>query len=320
MHPLDVLVAVALDAALGDPEWLPHPVRYIGRLINALERFTRRRWRNERVAGTLTILGVIGVTAGVVGGSLVVVGIFGCAWLMHVVVVAWTYLGLSARSLADEARRVQRDLGRGDLAAARCSVARIVGRDTQTLDAAGVSRAVIESVAENTVDGILTPLFFAALGGPVALWIFKAISTGDSMIGHKDERYLRFGTAAARLDDAANFVPARLAAFLFALAALFTGHHAADAWRVAWRDRGHHDSPNAGIPEGAMAGALRCRLGGAATYGGVAIDHPPFGAEYPPPEPWQIRSAIVMMWVVALLGTLLAASASAGVQVAQTYA
>jgi adenosylcobinamide-phosphate synthase len=318
MHPLDLLAAVALDAVLGDPEWFPHPVRYVGRLIHNLETVTRRCWRNERIAGTVTILVTILITAGVVWGSLAIARMAG-SWVERIVTVAWVYLGISARCLSDEARRVDRDLRRNDLPAARQSVARIVGRDTQSLDASGVSRAAIESVAENTVDGILTPLFFAALTGPIGLWIFKAVSTGDSMIGHMNERYRRFGTVAARLDDAANFIPARLAPLLFALAALLTGNRAVSAWHVAWRDRHHHDSPNAGIPEAAMAGALGVRLGGPVTYAGEPIEHVPFGAEYPPPEPRQLRSARVMLWGVTILGTALAAGTAVLMILARTY-
>jgi adenosylcobinamide-phosphate synthase len=309
MHPLELLAAVILDAVLGDPEWFPHPVRYVGRLIATLERWTRGAWRNERLAGTVTILVAIAVTGGVVWGTLAAARAVH-VWLGHVVAVGWTYLGLSARCLADEGWRVYRDLARGDLAAARQSVARIVGRDTATLDESGVSRAAIESVAENTVDGILTPLFFAGLGGPVALWVFKAMSTGDSMIGHLDARYRRFGTVAARLDDVANFVPARLAPPLFAAAALLTGHSAVSAWRVAWRDRRHHASPNAGLPEAAMAGALRVQLGGPSVYDGEVVAHEPFGGEYPLPGPRHVRAAVVVMWVVTALGAALALGAS----------
>lgn len=305
MHPLELLAAVILDAVLGDPEWFPHPVRYVGRLIAALESGTRRVWRNERLAGTVTILVTIAVTGGVVWGTLVAARLVN-VWLGHVVAVAWTYLGISARCLADEGWRVYRDLVRGDLAAARISVGRIVGRDTATLDEAGVSRAAIESVAENTVDGIITPLVFAGLGGPVALWVFKAMSTGDSMIGHMDTRYRRFGTVAARLDDVANFLPARLAALLFAAAAFLTGNSALAAWRVTWRDRRHHASPNAGIPEAAMAGALRVQLGGPTVYEGEIIEHEPFGGEYSLPETRHVRAAVVMMWMVTALGAAVA--------------
>lgn len=310
MHPFELLAAVLLDAVLGDPEWFPHPVRYVGRLIAALERGTRRLWRNERLAGTVTILVAIAITGGVVWGTLAAARAVN-VWLGHGVAVLWTYLGLSARCLADEGRRVYRDLARGDLAAARQSVARIVGRDTAALDEAGVSRAAIESVAENAVDGILTPLFFAGLGGPVALWVFKAMSTGDSMIGHLDERYRRFGTVAARLDDVANYAPARLAVPLFAVTAFLTGHSAAESWRVAWRDRRHHASPNAGLPEAAMAGALRVRLGGPAVYDGEVVEHEPFGGEYPLPATRQVRDAVVVMWGVTALGAALAIGVSA---------
>lgn len=317
MQPVDLLAAAALDALLGDPEWFPHPVRGVGRLIGGLETLTRRAWRNERLAGTVTILLAIAVTAGTVWATLAAARALS-PWAERALGILWVYFGLSARCLSDEALRVDRDLRRGDLGAARRSVARIVGRDTQSLDASGVSRAAIESVAENTVDGILTPLFFAGLAGPVGIWVFKAISTGDSMIGHRDERYRRFGTVAARLDDVANFIPARLAPPLFALAALATGRSAAGAWRVGWRDRHHHDSPNAGIPEAAMAGALSIRLGGPATYEGESIEHAPFGAEFAPPEPRHIRPAVAVLWGASAAAVALAAGAAHFVRLATT--
>lgn len=313
MHPVDLAAAVALDVLLGDPEWLPHPVRQIGRLLSGLESLTRRLWRNERVAGTVTILAALAVTAGVVWGTLAAARLAG-ETAERVVGVIWVYLGLSARCLSDEARRVYRCLTACDLPAARNAVGRIVGRDTAALDESGVSRAAIESVAENTVDGILTPLFFAAIGGPVGLWVFKAMSTADSMIGHKDARYIRFGTVAARLDDAANFIPARFSAGLFAVAAAVAGKSARDAWRVAWRDRHHHDSPNSGIPEAAMAGALRVRLGGPVQYGGERVEHHPFGEEFRAPGRADVRSAIVVMWWVTLAGAALALAAAAWMQ------
>lgn len=295
-----LLCAYLLDLAVGDPDWFPHPVRGIGRLIQGGERVTRRWWRNERLAGALTVVWVVSVTGLVVWGSLRAAAWAGAGWY-DAVAVGWLYLGLSTRSLSDHVRQVARDLRAGDLPAARRSVARIVGRDTAALDASGVSRAAIESVAESAVDGVVAPLFFAALGGAPLLWIFKAVSTCDSMIGYKDARYRRFGTVGARADDVLNFVPARLALCLFPLAALLTGASARGAWHIAWRDRRHHASPNAGIPEAAMAGALHVRLGGPASYGGEMEDKPYFGAEFEPPQPRDVARAIRVMWIVSLL-------------------
>jgi adenosylcobinamide-phosphate synthase len=306
--PLELIAAFALDLVFGDPEWFPHPVRGIGWLIARFETLTRRHVANERRAGVLTVLLTLTVTGAVVSGSCLLAGRIH-PWAGHAATIGWLYLGFSVRSLADYTRRVAVDLRNNSLEAARRSVARIVGRDTATLDASGVSRAAIESVAESTVDGILSPLFFAVLGGPVLLWVFKATSTCDSMIGHKDARYLRFGTFGARLDDVLNYVPARLAFLLFPAAAWVTGGRPKACWIVAWRDHGHHASPNAGIPEAAIAGALGVRLGGATAYEGEVIDKPPFGGEFRAPQPADISVALRIMWAVSLLGLLLGIAA-----------
>lgn len=302
--PLELAAASALDALIGDPRWLPHPVRGIGWLIHTFESLTRRRVANERAAGVLTVLLTLLVTVAVVGGTTLAAGRVH-PWAGHVVTVAWLYLGFSTRSLHDHVRRVVCDLREPTLDAARRSVGYIVGRDTARLDASEISRAAIESVAESTVDGILSPLFFAVLGGPILLWVFKATSTCDSMIGHKDERYIRFGTFGARLDDVLNYLPARLAFLLFPTAAFLTGGNAATAWRIARRDHTHHASPNAGVPEAAMAGALGIRLGGPTVYEGETVDKPPFGAEFRPPLPEDIPVALRVMWAVSLLGLVL---------------
>jgi adenosylcobinamide-phosphate synthase len=302
--PLELGAAFLLDVIVGDPERLPHPVRGIGRLIATFERETRKIFTHERLAGVLTVLLTLLVTGVVVGAT--------CAAAHHlhpgfgsVVTIAWLYLGLATRSLSDYTRRVYRDLRDGDLERARQSVAHIVGRDTARLDRHEVSRAAIESVSESAVDAVLSPLCFAVLGGPVGLWIFKAVSTCDSMIGHKDARYIRFGTFGARLDDALNYLPARLSLILFPAAAALTGEDAVSCWRVARRDRHHHASPNSGIPEAATAGALRVRLGGPTLYEGELVNKPPFGGEFRLPEPGDIPRAIRLMWAISLLGLCL---------------
>lgn len=302
--PLELGAAFTLDLLLGDPERFPHPVRGIGWLIAAFEALTRRHLRNERAAGAVTVLLTLAVVCGAVAGTCLL-GAWAHPWVGRAVTIAWLYFGFSARSLSDHVRRVLRDLVHGTIEAARRSVAAIVGRDTARLDAGEVSRAAIESVAESTVDGVLSPLCFAVLGGPVALWAFKAVSTCDSMIGHMDERYIRFGTFGARLDDVLNYLPARLAFVLFPAAALLTGRDATSCWRVARRDHRHHASPNAGVPEAAMAGALRVRLGGPTAYDGELVDKPPFGAEFRRPAPADIAPALRIMWTVAMLGLAL---------------
>ena len=176
------------------------------------------------------------------------------------------YWGLAARSLGGETLRVARA---ADQSFARRALSRIVGRDTSDLDRAEIDRACVETVAENTNDAVVAPLFWYAVGGPVGLWAYKAINTLDSMVGYRNDRYLRLGWASARLDDVAGFVPARLTWMLVAIASLLTGERAGAAMRVGWRDGRNHSSPNAAWGEAAMAGALGVQLGGPATYGGV---------------------------------------------------
>ncbi len=300
ISPLDLIIAMLLDVLIGTPERLPHPVRWIGRLIKFLERITRRMFKNERLGGVATVIILVTVTAVTV--ELV---IRTAAWISplagHLAVIVITYLGFASRCLYVEGRRIYKDLERKDIESARVSVARIVGRDTRALDEAGVSRAAIESIAENTVDGIISPLFFAVLGGPVGLWIFKAVSTADSMIGHMDERYRRFGTAAAHLDDVLNWIPARLSFVLFPLAAMLTGNDAGGAWRIARHDHARHASPNAGVPEAAVAGALGVQLGGPLAYDGQQEDHPYFGAGMRAPSADDLRRALVLLIAVTAL-------------------
>jgi adenosylcobinamide-phosphate synthase len=182
-----------------------------------------------------------------------------------------------------------------------------VGRDTQDLSPPEIYRACIETVAENTSDGVVAPLFYAALLGPVGVWVYKAISTLDSMVGHRTPRYLRFGWASARADDVANLLPARLTYLLLALAALLTGGHAGAALRLGWRDGRKHPSPNAAWPEAAMAGALGVQLGGSATYQGVPSEKPRLGNPGPPLKADQTRQAIRLMLTTAWLALALLA-------------
>jgi adenosylcobinamide-phosphate synthase len=300
MHPSHLLIAFLLDAVLGDPKWLPHPVKAIGFLISSMETVTRRFTGNGYVSGILTVTVTVGVSWFTVWVSL-----RACAHasplLEAILDITWLYLGLAARGLADAGMKVYHALKNGDLSKARLFVGEIVGRDTDRLNEKGISQATIESVAENTVDGILSPLFFALLGGAPLLWAFKAISTCDSMIGYKTERYLRFGALGARLDDVANFIPARLCLLLFPAAALLCRASPGPSWQVARRDRKNHASPNAGIPEAAMAGALKVRLGGPAWYGGEKENKPFFGGEFPAPTQVHIIRSVIIMWILSVL-------------------
>jgi adenosylcobinamide-phosphate synthase len=274
-------LALLIDRVVGDPDWLwsrlPHPVVWFGRLIGWLDRRLnhaidspeRRRQRGRHALSIIVaVAGVIGLLIWIVIRSLGPVGL-----LLEVIVVA---IFLAQKSLADHVEAVAMQLTAGGLAAGRQAVSRIVGRDPETLDEAGVSRAAIESLAENFSDGVVAPALWYAVFGLPGLLVYKMLNTADSMIGHRSERYLDFGRAAAIADDWANWPAARLSAMLIALAALLRkGRGAAlRAVRAALSDARHHRSPNAGWPEAAMAGALDVSLAGPRVYGGVLVDEP----------------------------------------------
>ncbi|MFW2588083.1 adenosylcobinamide-phosphate synthase CbiB [Sagittula sp. SSi028] len=275
MMALAMLVALAIDAQVGWPDRLfravGHPVVWMGRLISALERRFNTGSRGARIAaGALTVVMVCGLSGGL---AALVAWALPAGWVGAVVlgVLAWPFV--AARSLHDHVDAVAQPLAQGDLAAARQAVAMIVGRDVTRLDTAGVARAGIESLSENASDGVIAPLFWGLIAGLPGIVIYKAINTMDSMIGHRSDRYEAFGKAAARIDDVANLLPARLTGGLIAL---WGGR---PAWRVMWRDAGQHRSPNAGWPEGAMAGAIGVRLSGPRVYETHVAQEPWLNAE-----------------------------------------
>jgi adenosylcobinamide-phosphate synthase len=276
--PLVALLALAIDALIGDPRFLPHPVRLMGWLTGLLDRRLNRPKRSAAtrlIRGLLAVILVLGLAAaaGLAIDSAIVDVPYG--WLIELALVA---VLLAQRDLFDHVHRVARALDQGGLEAGRAAVGRIVGRNVQKLDAHGVARAAIESCVESFLDGVLAPLFwYLALGLP-GLLAYKAINTMDSMIGHKTERHAAFGLVAARLDDAVNWLPARLAGFILVAAALFVPRASATrALRIMVRDHGKHDSPNAGWPEAAAAGALDLALLGPRVYGAVAHNDPWLG-------------------------------------------
>lgn len=308
-HVLALCIGCALDLVLGDPQRLPHPVRWMGRLIGAFEGPLRRVFpaspQGERVAGTALVVLVVGLSGAVAGLVLALCGHAGRVALIAVASLM-CYQMLAARSLRDEALRVYATLSSGTLDQARRAVSRIVGRETGGLDEAGVTRAAVETVAENASDGVIAPLLFMAVGGPVAGVCYKAANTLDSMVGYQNERYRNFGWAAARLDDVLNFIPARLAGLAMCAAAPLVGLDGVRALRVFGRDRLQHASPNAGHTEAACAGALGVRLAGPATYFGAMADKPFIGENVRAIEPRDIKRSIRLMFAAS--GVVLAAT------------
>jgi adenosylcobinamide-phosphate synthase len=299
-----LIAGFVLDLILGDPLWLPHPVRLIGRVAGWAEPRCRRLIADEYLAGALFAVGIVMAASGSVWLVL---------WTLQQIhpvlaglaMVYFMYAGLAVRDLSREAMAVWRKLQADALVGARRQLSRIVGRDTDQLDAPEMVRATVETVAESTVDGILAPLFFGAIGGAPGLWAYKAINTLDSMVGHREAPYTRFGWAAARLDDVANFAPARLGLLLFGVGTWVAGGEPGRCWRVGLRDGGKHPSPNAGISEAAMAGALGVQLGGRNTYDGVDEMRPYIGDPVRPLDISCIPQAIRVMYATSAVGLVL---------------
>lgn len=304
-HWTVLLPAILLDLILGDPHWMPHPVRWMGAMIAGLENMLRdllpKTPGGERLGGILMALLVGGAFCG--GSALLLWALALISpWLAWGVEVWLTYQLLAARALERESMAVYPCLVSGDLPAARTAVSRIVGRDTQSLDEAGVAKAAVETVAENTCDGVVAPLIFLWLCGLPLGMLYKAVSTMDSMVGYRNARYQFFGWAGARLDDLFNLIPARLAGLSMCLAAaVLPGYSGRGALRVFLRDRKQHKSPNSAHTEAACAGALGIQLAGDASYGGKLVKKPTLGDQLRPVEPQDIPRACRLMYADALV-------------------
>lgn len=292
---LIIPAAVLLDLLLGDPRRFPHPVVWIGRLITLLEKLLRRLIRSELLGGALLLLLTVAATVTAAAALLkVAYAINAYAGFILSVVLSWNCL--AARSLHHESGLVARALETGDLAGARRYLSFIVGRDTAELDEQEIWRGTVETVAENASDGVIAPLFFLMLGGPLLGLAYKAVNTLDSMAGYRNERYLLFGRASARFDDLVNWLPARLTGLLMVLTAPFAGLSMKGAWRIMARDGRNHSSPNSGIPEAAAAGALGVMLGGTNFYFGRPVDKPVIGEPLRPLDCRAWRGAVRLMY------------------------
>ena len=304
---LALMMGIVLDLFIGDPHGLYHPVRLVGHLIQGLEKLLRRIFPKkalaERIAGCFLAALVCMITCLSAGLLLLLARRFGP--LSSLLLEAWMCFRLLAgKSLRDESRKVYLELKKGDLPAARKALSMIVGRDTDRLDEGGVIRAAVETVAENTSDGVISPLFYLALGGPVLGWFYKAVNTMDSMVGYRNDRYRYFGSAAARLDDVLGFFPARIGALIMIAAAGF-GLDRKNALRIFLRDRKRSKSPNAGQTESVMAGALDVQLLGDAYYFGILMKKETVGDPIREAEAEDIVRADRLMLGTGLLAALL---------------
>ena len=307
-----IICGFVLDRLLGDPSWMPHPVVWMGRVIAGAERFLRPRLpatpRGELFGGLLLALFLPCLTLAVSGGICVL------AFRLHPIVgflvqTVWCWQALAARGLAEEGRRVWTCAAREDLPEARAAVSRIVGRDTQNLTMEGVIKATVETIAENFSDGVAAPLLYMVLGGAPLALVYKSINTMDSMVGYRNSRYLYFGRAAAKLDDAVNYIPARIAAWLWIGAAALSGQDAAGAVRIWRRDARRHASPNSAQTESACAGALGVQLAGPAWYFGEYYEKPTIGDAVRPVEAADILRANRMLetasWLALAAGVVI---------------
>ncbi len=303
-------VAWLLDYWLGDPPHWPHPVRWIGNLITVTQHVVRRFCKSNRalkIGGGVLWLVVVGTTWGVSWGILHIANLVH-PWLGWLVEVWMIYTVLAARCLSDAALDVYRALKEGTLEQSREKLSWIVGRDTSQLQRPQITRAVVETVAENSVDGVIAPLFFLLLGGAPLAMAYKAINTLDSMVGYKTEKYRAIGYVSARLDDAANFIPARLSWILLSISAWFLGANPRKALLVGWRDRYQHSSPNCAWPEATVAGALGIRLGGPNNYFGERVEKPWMGDEQRGIALEDITRTIQLMMLASLFALLLFAA------------
>lgn len=301
---LVILLGVLLDLLLGDPKCIYHPVRGIGKLIEGLETLIRKGFpknrKGEFLGGLLLVLLVCGVSFGI---PVVLLQLCDRIWKPAGFLLEsfWCFRLLAMRSLRTESRKVYDRLVNGTLEEARYAVSMIVGRDTINLTPQEVAKAAVETVAENSSDGVIAPLFYIALGGVPLMFFYKAVNTMDSMIGYKNESYLFFGRCAARLDDLVNFVPARISGLLMAAAAFPAGLDGKNAFRIFFRDRRKHASPNSAQTEAAMAGALRVQLAGNAYYFGKLVEKPVIGDPLRQIEPEDIlRANRLLYWTGGL--------------------
>ena len=295
-----VAAGYILDLLIGDPRWLPHPVEGIGWLIGKLEGPLGRFGRTGGVLLTVTVVGITYVST-----YIVLRLSYNCDMrLGFAASCVLIYLSLATRDLDVEVRRVYHSLEGGDVARARWHLSRVVGRDTEGLNQDEVVRAAVETVAENTVDGVISPLFYVFLGGPCLAWAYKAVNTLDSMVGYRDERYRELGWFPARLDDAANWLPARISAILIIMSAFVLRMRWRDAFKIVLRDGRKSASPNSGIPEAGFAGALGIQLGGVNYYRGTPRRTPLVGERVKDREPEDITRAIRLMYAVSISGFL----------------
>ena len=312
-----LVIGFVLDLLIGDPRWLYHPICVIGNLIAVLEKAIRKIFPKNH-GGELTGGFLIVVLVCLFSGGVPLLVLYYLYRYLpvagFVLEVFWCYQLLATRSLKDESMKVYDRLKNGTLEEARYAVSMIVGRDTSELTETGVTKAAVETVAENASDGVIAPMLYMAVGGVPLMFLYKGINTMDSMLGYKNDKYLYFGRIAAKLDDVANYIPARISGWLMVAGTVFTGMDVKNAAKIYKRDRRNHASPSSAQTEAAMAGALDVQLAGNAYYFGKLYEKPTIGDPIRPVEPEDIKRANRLMYAASILGVVVFGLLSAGIR------
>lgn len=307
-----IIAGFILDLIFGDPHWLPHPICLIGNMIGFLERNLRKLLAPNPTAllagGALMVIIVLVVSFAVPYYILQLAEAVS-PWLRFGLETIMFYQIFATKCLRDESMKVFTALDNNDLADARVKLSWIVGRDTKNLSAEEVTKGAVETVAENTADGIIAPMLYMFLGGAPLAFLYKGINTMDSMVGYKNDKYLYFGRCAAKLDDLANLIPARIAGLVMIIAAFLVGLNGPGAWKIFWRDRYHHLSPNSAMTESVTAGALNIQLGGDHYYFGKLVHKETIGDDIRPVCPQDIMQANRLLYMTAVVSLILFATA-----------
>ena len=308
LHLAAIIAGFILDLIFGDPHWLPHPICLIGNLIGFIEGNLRPKLAPNKNAlllgGALMVIIVLVISFAVPMAILLAAGMVS-PWLAFALETLMCYQIFATKCLRDESMKVYDALHNNDLADARVKLSWIVGRDTQNLDEEEITKGAVETVAENTADGIIAPMFYMFLGGVPLAFLYKGINTMDSMVGYKNDKFLYFGRCAAKLDDLANLIPARITGLVMIAAAFLLGLNGPGAWKVFWRDRYNHLSPNSAMTESVTAGALNIQLGGDHFYFGKLVHKDTIGDNIRPVCPEDIKKTNNLLYMTAVICLLL---------------
>ena len=308
LHLAAIIAGFILDLIFGDPHWLPHPICLIGNLIGFIESNLRPKLAPNKNAlllgGALMVIIVLVISFAVPMAILLAAGMVS-PWLAFALETLMCYQIFATKCLRDESMKVYDALHNNDLADARVKLSWIVGRDTKNLDEEEITKGAVETVAENTADGIIAPMFYMFLGGVPLAFLYKGINTMDSMVGYKNDKFLYFGRCAAKLDDVANLIPARITGLVMIAAAFLVGLDGKNAWKIFWRDRYNHLSPNSAMTESVTAGALNIQLGGDHFYFGKLVHKDTIGDNIRPVCPEDIKKTNNLLYMTAVLCLLL---------------